>query len=92
MSRKAPAPTRATPTRATPSSSDGAATHSTKKGEGDYESAERYQREAKEFAESGRVEEAAEEAKRAVESDGEEADDLAAAEVKGRSRARGDDA
>ncbi|MBC8072374.1 MAG: hypothetical protein IAG13_28890 [Deltaproteobacteria bacterium] len=59
------------------------------KGEGDYESGERYQREATEFAKSGKVEQAAEEAKEAVE--GDEADDLAAAEVKGRSRSKGED-
>jgi hypothetical protein len=60
-----------------------------KKGEGDYESAERYQREAAAFARSGKVEPAAEDAKEAVE--GEEGDELAAAEVKGRSRSKGED-
>jgi hypothetical protein len=60
-----------------------------KKGEGDYESAERYQREATAFAKSGKVAPAAEDAKEAVE--GDEADELAAAEVKGRSRSKGDD-
>lgn len=58
-------------------------------GEGDYESAERYQREATSFAQSGRVEQAAEEAREAVE--GEEGEELAAAEETGRSRSRGDD-
>lgn len=59
-------------------------------GEGDYASAARYQRDAKRFAKSGKVAPAAREAKRAIE--GDEADDLAAAEVIGRSRAKGDDA
>jgi hypothetical protein len=63
-------------------------TIATKKGEGDYASAERYQREATEFAKSGKVEKAAEAAKEAVE--GEEAEELTAAEAKGRSRSKGD--
>jgi hypothetical protein len=66
------------------------ASTSGKKGEGDYASAARYQRDAKRFAQSGKVEKAAQEAKRALE--GDEADDLAAAEVRGRSRSKGDDA
>jgi hypothetical protein len=60
-----------------------------KGGEGDYESAERYQREATSFAHSGRVEQAAEDAREAIDS--EQADELAAAEAAGRSRSRGDD-
>lgn len=66
------------------------ASTSGKKGEGDYAAAARYQREAKRFAQSGKVDKAAQEAKRALE--GDEADDLAAAEVRGRSRSKGDDA
>ena len=58
-------------------------------GEGDYASAERYQREAQAFAQSGRVEPAATAAREAVESD--EAGELEAAEAEGRSRSKGDD-
>jgi hypothetical protein len=65
------------------------ATANPRGGEGDYESAERYQREATSFAHSGRVEQAAEDAREAVDS--EEADELTAAEATGRSRSRGED-
>lgn len=58
-------------------------------GEGDYESAERYQREATSFAHSGRVEPAAEAAREAV--DGEEGEELATAEAEGKARSAGDD-
>lgn len=71
-------PATSTPTTAKPSG-----------GEGDYESAARYQREATSFAHSGRVEQAAEEAREAIES--EEGSELAAAEATGRSRSKGDD-
>lgn len=56
-------------------------------GEGDYESAERYQRDATAFARSGKVAKAAEDAKAALETD--EQEELAAAERVGRSRSRG---
>jgi hypothetical protein len=59
------------------------------KGEGDYESAERYQREAKRFAESGKVEKAARRAKEAVDSD--EAEELEEAENEGKARAKEED-
>lgn len=58
-------------------------------GEGDYASAERYGEEAKAFAKSGKVEPAARAAKAAVE--GDEAEELAAAEAEGKSRSKGDD-
>jgi hypothetical protein len=55
-------------------------------GEGSYEGTRRYDRKAKDFAESGRAEEAAEKAKKAVE--GPEKDELERAEEEGRSRGR----
>ena len=58
--------------------------HRPKKGEGDYESAERYQREASKFAHSGKVEEAARDAKEARE--GAERPEMDRAEKIGRSR------
>jgi hypothetical protein len=64
-------------------------TPSKKKGEGDYESAERYQRDASKFAHSGKVEPAAREAKAARE--GGERREMDRAEKVGRSRAKEDD-
>jgi hypothetical protein len=52
-------------------------------GEGNHEADRRYREDTKRFIDSGRVEEAAREAKRAVETDGEE---LARAEEEGKSR------
>lgn len=78
LAAKASTPSAATPTTENP-----------RGGEGDYESAERYQREATSFAQSGRVEPAAEAAREAVE--GDEATELADAEAKGRARSKGDD-
>jgi hypothetical protein len=60
-----------------------------KKGEGDYESAERYQRDASKFAHSGKVDKAARDAKEARE--GPERPDLDRAEDIGRSRAKDKD-
>jgi len=73
-----------------PTSSEAPETANPRGGEGDYESAERYQREATSFAHSGRVEQAAEEAREAGDSE-EEGAELAAAEAKGRARSSGDD-
>lgn len=58
------------------------------KGEGNHEADRRYRDETKRFIDSGRVEEAAQEAKRALEDDGEA---LAAAEAEGRARAKEED-
>ena len=60
-----------------------------RKGEGDYESAERYQRDASKFAHSGKVDQAAREAKKARE--GAERPELDRAEDIGRSRRKDDD-
>ena len=57
-------------------------------GEGDYEAARRYDKAAREFAESGKVEEAARDAK---PSSAEEADELRRAEREGKSHATGKD-
>lgn len=78
VAAKQPDASAKTPTTANPSG-----------GEGDYESAARYQREATSFAHSGRVEPAAEAAREAVES--KEGEELAAAEAEGRARSAGDD-
>lgn len=51
---------------------------SERKGEGSYDGAEKFQREQHEFAQSGKVEQAAEEAAAAL--DGPEAEELAEAE------------
>lgn len=57
-------------------------------GEGDYESARRYDKEAREFAESGKVERAAQAAKpRGVAEEKE----MANAEEQGRARSKGED-
>lgn len=56
-------------------------------GEGDKESALRYDREQEAFAKSGKVEKAAREAEKAL--DGPEADALKKAEEEGRSKAKG---
>ena len=55
-------------------------------GEGDYESAERYQKDAADFARSGKVDKAAADAKKARE--GAERPELERAEDEGRSRAK----
>jgi hypothetical protein len=58
-------------------------------GEGDKISAEKYNKETTEFAKSGRVEAAAQDAKKALE--GKERKSLIAAEVDGKSHAHGED-
>lgn len=58
-------------------------------GEGDKISAEIYNKKTTEFAKSGRVDAAAQDAKKALA--GKEHDDLVNAEAKGRSRARDED-
>jgi hypothetical protein len=58
-------------------------------GEGDKISAEKYNKETTEFAKSGRVEAAAQDAKKALE--GKERKDLDAAEAEGKSHAHGED-
>ncbi len=58
-------------------------------GEGDKISAEKYNKETTEFAKSGRVEAAAQDAKEALE--GKERKSLIAAEVEGKSHAHGED-
>jgi hypothetical protein len=58
------------------------------KGEGNHEADRRYREATEEFIASGRVDEAAREAKRAVDEDGEE---LEAAEQEGRSRVAEED-
>ena len=58
------------------------------KGEGNHEADRRYREQTEEFIASGRVDEAAREAKRAVEEDAEE---LEAAEQEGRSRVAEED-
>lgn len=58
-------------------------------GEGDYESAREYNKDTREFIESGKVEEKAEEAKRARQ--GSERAELDKAEEKGKARSRGED-
>ena len=60
----------------------------TVQGEGDYEADRRYREETERFIASGKVDEAAQEAKRAVEEEGEE---LEAAEKEGRSRVAEED-
>lgn len=57
-------------------------------GEGDYDAARRYDKAAREFAESGKVEEAARNAK---PTSAEEADELRRAEREGKSHAKGED-
>ena len=57
-------------------------------GEGDYEAARRYDKAAREFAESGKVEEAARDAK---PTSAEEAAELIRAEREGKSHAKGED-
>lgn len=57
-------------------------------GEGDYKSARRYDKAAREFAESGKVDEAA---RKAAPQSAEEAEALKRAEAEGRSRAKGED-
>lgn len=57
-----------------------------KHGEGDYESAERYQKEAADFAKSGKVDKAANDAKQARE--GKERPELDRAEQVGKSKAK----
>jgi hypothetical protein len=57
-------------------------------GEGDYKSARRYDEAAREFAESGKVEDAARNAKPTSEA---EADDLRRAEREGKSHSKGED-
>ncbi|MEO7116677.1 MAG: hypothetical protein ABIZ18_12540 [Caldimonas sp.] len=56
-------------------------------GEGDYDAARRYDKSAREFAESGKVERAARDAKPASES---EAKELERAEAEGKSHAKGE--
>ncbi len=58
-------------------------------GEGDKISAEKYNKAATEFANSGRAEAAAQDAKKAL--DGKERKDLIAAEIDGKSHAHGED-
>ena len=58
------------------------------KGEGNHAADQRYREETKRFIASGRVEQAAEDAKQALEEDGEE---LAAAEKEGRSHVAEED-
>jgi hypothetical protein len=57
-------------------------------GEGNHEADRRYREETEQFIASGKVDEAAREAKRALEEEGEE---LEAAEAEGRSRAAEED-
>jgi hypothetical protein len=57
-------------------------------GEGDYEAARRYDKSAREFAQSGKVGPAADQA---APRDEREADELERAEEKGKSRAKGED-
>jgi len=87
--RKSPPPPPKRRIAAKPQSAATPTNENPRGGEGDYESAERYQREATSFAQSGRVEPAAEAARAAVE--GDEATELADAEAKGRARSKGDD-
>ena len=58
-------------------------------GEGDKESAEKYNRETREFAKSGKVEEAARDASEAL--DGSERDELLEAERAGKEHSKGED-
>jgi len=58
-------------------------------GEGSRTAAEAYDREARRFAQSGKVEEKAKEARDAVE--GPEGEELAAAEAQGRRHSKGED-
>lgn len=57
-------------------------------GEGDYDASRRYDKAAREFAESGKVEEAARDAKPATPA---QADELNRAERKGKAHAKGED-
>lgn len=57
-------------------------------GEGDYEAARRYDKSAQDFAQSGKVAEAA---RKAQPNDAKEAEDLKAAENIGKSRSKGED-
>ena len=57
-------------------------------GEGDYDAARRYDKSAREFAESGKVEPAARDA---APGDAREAEDLERAEEAGKSHAKGED-
>lgn len=57
-------------------------------GEGDYEAARRYDKSAQDFAQSGKVAEAA---RKAQPHDPKEADDLKRAEEAGKSRSKGED-
>jgi len=58
-------------------------------GEGNRGAAKAYNEDTKEFAQSGRVRESAQDAKKALE--GSEGDDLRRAEKEGRSHAKGED-
>ncbi|MEZ5669108.1 MAG: hypothetical protein R3F55_17030 [Alphaproteobacteria bacterium] len=58
-------------------------------GEGDYQAARRYRKDATEFAQSGAVEDAAEKARKAIEGPAGEA--LRQAERDGKARAKGED-
>jgi len=57
-------------------------------GEGDYEAARRYDRDQREFVQSGRVDQAARDAR---PQDKREADEMARAEDEGRSHSKGED-
>jgi len=57
-------------------------------GEGDYEAARRYDRDQREFVQSGRVDQAARDAR---PQDREQADEMARAEDEGRSHSKGED-
>ena len=57
-------------------------------GEGDYDAARRYDKAAREFAESGKVDEAARDAKPTTPG---EADEMSRAEREGKSHAKGED-
>jgi len=65
-----------------PSSTDGV------QGEGDYEAARRYDRDQRDFVKSGRVDQAARDAR---PQDAQEAEEMARAEDEGRSRSKGED-
>jgi len=65
-----------------PSSTDGV------QGEGDYEAARRYDRDQRDFVKSGRVDQAARDAR---PQDAQEAEEMARAEDEGRSHSKGED-
>jgi hypothetical protein len=67
-------------------STEGSLKRNKVQGEGDYESARRFNRAERQFVESGKVEEAA---RRAAPRNAKEASELKAAERAGRSRAKG---